>query len=114
MQKQDITYLYNDSGYTRCDIVYKNRTFTGHAYCLDVDKDSLKFIDTIERKKKYVDIYYMETDIKLDNLSIQKEELDEVLWMSKKEIDLFGSLIGSTFSSLKNLSKFLDITLLVK
>ena len=58
---------------------------------LDVDKDSLKFIDTIERKKKYVDIYYMEKDIKLDNLSIQKEELDEVLWMSKKEIDLFYS-----------------------
>ena len=38
MQKQNITYSYNDSGYTRCDIVYKNKTFTGHAYCLDVDK----------------------------------------------------------------------------
>ena len=39
MQKQNITYSYNDSGYTRCDIIYKNKTFTGHAYCLDVDKD---------------------------------------------------------------------------
>ena len=39
MQKQNITYSYNDSGYTRCDIVYKNKTLTGHAYCLDVDKD---------------------------------------------------------------------------
>ena len=39
MQKQDIIYSYNDSGYTPCDIVYKNKTFTGHAYCLGVDKD---------------------------------------------------------------------------
>ena len=58
---------------------------------LDVDKDSLKLVDTIERKKKYVDIYFMETDKKLDNLSIQKEELEEVQWMNKKEIDLLYS-----------------------
>ncbi len=58
---------------------------------LDVDKDSLKLVDTIERKKKYVDIYFMVTDKKLDNLSIQKEELEEVQWMNKKEIDLLYS-----------------------
>ena len=58
---------------------------------LDVDKDSLKLVDTIERKKKYVDIYFMETDKKLDNFSIQKEELEEVQWMNKKEIDLLYS-----------------------
>ena len=46
MQKQNITYSYNDSGYTRCDIVYKNKTFTGHAYCLDVDKESFAFLAT--------------------------------------------------------------------
>ena len=41
MQVKDgnVTYMYNSDGYTRCDITYKNRVFTGHAYCLAADKD---------------------------------------------------------------------------
>lgn len=58
---------------------------------IDVDSNSLKLIDTIERKKKYVDIYYMETESRLENISIQKEELNEIKWMSKKEIDMLYS-----------------------
>lgn len=58
---------------------------------LDVDKEKLEFITTIDRKEKYVDVYYLEGDFLLDDITMQKDEVDDVKWMSKKEIDTLHS-----------------------
>lgn len=58
---------------------------------LDVDQSSLEFVTTIERKKKYVDIYYLEGEYLLDNITMQKDEVDDVKWMARKEIETLHS-----------------------
>lgn len=58
---------------------------------LKVEEDELKFVTTVERKRKFVDIYYLEKDVDIQDLKLQKEEVDDVKWMSKKEIDAFYS-----------------------
>lgn len=58
---------------------------------VDVSQEELKCIATIKRKDKFVDIYYLEKDIKLEDLVIQKSELTEVAWMNRNEIEkLYG------------------------
>ena len=54
---------------------------------LDVNADELEFVDTIERKEKYVDLYYLEGDYSLDSIIMQKDEVDDVKWMSRREIE---------------------------
>ncbi len=54
---------------------------------LDVNVDELEFVDTIERKEKYVDLYYLEGDYSLDSITMQKDEVDDVKWMSRREIE---------------------------
>lgn len=56
---------------------------------MDVDKEQLKFITTVDRKEKFADIYYLEENIDLKDLHIQQEEVEEVRWMSNNEIDTF-------------------------
>lgn len=56
---------------------------------LKVDKDELKLINTIERREKFADIYYLEKEINVDDLVLQKEEVDDVMWMSTYDIDAF-------------------------
>ncbi len=57
---------------------------------IDVREEELEFITTVKRKDKFADIYYLEKDIEIDDLSIQKEELTEVLYMTKKDIERFN------------------------
>lgn len=56
---------------------------------LVVNEDELKLVTTINRKEKFADIYYLEKDINIDNLVLQKEEVEDVKWMSKNDIDAF-------------------------
>lgn len=56
---------------------------------LEVSEDELTLITTIDRKEKFVDIYYLEKDINIDDLVLQKEEVDDVKWMSNKDVEAF-------------------------
>lgn len=58
---------------------------------LNVRKEELVLITTMKRKDKFVDIYYLEKDINIEKLDIQKEELTEVNWMTKNEVEAFYS-----------------------
>lgn len=58
---------------------------------LKVDEDELRLVTTIDRKEKFVDIYYLEKDVNIENLVLQKEEVDDVKWMTEKDIELFYS-----------------------
>ena len=54
---------------------------------LSIKENELKFITTVNRKEKFADIYYLEKDVDLKELNIQKEELDDIKWMTQKEIE---------------------------
>lgn len=54
---------------------------------LEVLEDELKLITTFDRKDKFVDIYYLEKDINIEKLVLQKEEVDDVKWMSENDIE---------------------------
>lgn len=56
---------------------------------LEVSEDELTLITTIDRKEKFVDIYYLEKDINIEDLVLQKEEVDDVKWMSNKDVEAF-------------------------
>lgn len=56
---------------------------------LSVKESELKLITTVKRKDKFADIYYMEKDVNLDEIVMQKEEVDDVCYMTTKEVDEF-------------------------
>lgn len=56
---------------------------------LTVQEKELKLITTVQRKKKFADIYYLEKIIDINEVKIQKEEVDDITWMSDKDIEAF-------------------------
>ena len=54
---------------------------------LSVLEDNLKYVTTVERKDKFADIYYLEENVDESTLVLQKEEVDDIKWMSSKEVD---------------------------
>lgn len=56
---------------------------------LDIKENELKCVDTIKRKKMFVDVYYLEKDIEIEDCTIQEEELTDLLYMSEKEVKKF-------------------------
>ncbi len=56
---------------------------------LTVQEKELKLITTVQRKKKFADIYYLEKIIDINEVKIQKEEVDDITWMSDKDIEDF-------------------------
>ena len=55
---------------------------------LTVQEKELKLITTVQRKKKFADIYYLEKIIDINEVKIQKE-VDDITWMSDKDIEDF-------------------------
>jgi 8-oxo-dGTP pyrophosphatase MutT (NUDIX family) len=56
---------------------------------IDVEKDELNFVTTVNRKHKFADIYYLEKNINISDIKLQKEEVDDVKWMSDKDVEAF-------------------------
>lgn len=54
---------------------------------LKVLEEELKFVTTIDRKSKFSDIYYLEKEVNIKDLNLQKEEVDDVKWMTDKDIE---------------------------
>ena len=53
---------------------------------LDISYDELELVLTIKRPYSFVDVYYVKKNVDLDEITIQKTELDEVKFMSKEQI----------------------------
>lgn len=53
---------------------------------IEIKKEKLKYIDDILLGIPFADIYYLEEDIDINKLSLQKEEVDSVSYMSEDEI----------------------------
>ena len=53
---------------------------------LKVIEKELKFLKTYKHKKAFCDVYLLEKDIDINNLKLQKEEVENVYWLNKEEI----------------------------
>lgn len=54
---------------------------------IDVNANNLVLFKTIKTEDDFVDIYYINQGINIDEISIQEEEVEEVKWASKNEIN---------------------------
>lgn len=54
---------------------------------IDSDRTTLKFIKRIKRRNSFVDVWYINTDIALDNLKLQETEVEKADWVSKKRLE---------------------------
>ena len=59
---------------------------------LNINNKNTKLIDTKLYKKQFVDIYQTKTNININNIKIQKEEVSEVKLIDKNE---FNKLINN-------------------
>lgn len=54
---------------------------------IDVSKDSLTLFKEITHNDQYFDLYYLKKNIEINDIVIQEEEVDSVMWASKNTID---------------------------
>jgi len=52
-----------------------------------VKEKELKLFKTIKTEDDFVDLYYLQKDIDIHNIKIQEEEVQDVKWFSKIEIN---------------------------
>ncbi len=51
------------------------------------DENSLKRLFRVKRRNSFLDVWYIETDVKIDELTLQKTEVAEAKWVTKDELD---------------------------
>lgn len=73
---------------------------------LKVTNEELIFFKNYIFKKALVDVYLLEKDIDLSKLTLQKEEVDNVYWMTKEEI---LNLMNINAFRKSNIESFKDI-----
>jgi len=54
---------------------------------IDIKNDNMKFIGSYFRGCAIVDVYYLEKDLDINNLTLQKEEVDSVNWYTVLELE---------------------------
>jgi len=54
---------------------------------IEIPIDKYKYVNTFTGNNKIVDLYYIKADIDVSLLSLQKEEVETVKWMSVEEIN---------------------------
>jgi isopentenyldiphosphate isomerase len=53
---------------------------------ISINKDNLKLFKTIKTEDDFVDLYYLNMDINIDNVHIQEDEVETVKWMNIAEV----------------------------
>lgn len=53
---------------------------------LDLNNDKLDLFKTVTVNDQFFDLYYLNKDIQLEEITIQKEEVDDVKWATLEEI----------------------------
>ena len=54
---------------------------------LNVNPDELKLFKTIKTEDDFVDLYYLKHDFNIEEITVQKEEVEDVKWASIEEIE---------------------------
>lgn len=73
--------LYNED--SKASIIREVKEELG----IDIANDDIKYIGSILFGVPFGDIYYLEKDIDIDSVKLQKEEVSYVSYMTKEEID---------------------------
>lgn len=53
---------------------------------IKISQEELKLLKIYKNEKTFCDVYLLEKDIDINNLKLQKEEVEDVYWLSKEEI----------------------------
>ena len=75
---------------------------------LDIKKDELKYIATYKRLIDYAEVYLLEKDINLNEITMQEDEVQDVRYASLKEFEEMinkGEGVESSLPFLKNYFK---------
>lgn len=120
---KDLTFMYNNSGYTTCELQYDGKTFIGRANCLDQDMDFWSenvgcFIAEMKAKIKMMRYMRSETRKKLKVLtdfqkrlecckdynskSFEAKRLIKEIYYYKTEIETITNAIQDAESYLKD------------
>lgn len=54
---------------------------------IDITKDPFVLYQELRDEDTYIDLYYLQKEIIVENLILQKEEVERVKWMSTEQID---------------------------
>ena len=54
---------------------------------LNIENEDFKLIETVKWEFAFMDVYYLEKNIKLEDVKIQEEEVEFVKWLSIEEIN---------------------------
>ena len=54
---------------------------------LIIDPKELKLFKTIKTEDDFVDLYYLKHDFNINDIKIQEDEVEEVMWASKEKIN---------------------------
>lgn len=77
---------------------------------INISLQEISLVKTNKMPKVYQDVYYLQKDIDINELTLQKEEVDYVKWMS---IDEIIDLINSNQFRKSNINPFYDILKLI-
>lgn len=70
---------------------------------IDISKDNFKLVGTFLFKQVFIDVYYLNKDFEISDFTLQKEEVDEVKWLT---IDEIKELIESDKLRKSNITSF--------
>lgn len=76
-----------------------------------IPKKEINLIKSIRKDNYFCDFYYIKQNIKIENLILQKEEVEEVKWLTKNEInklidnDLFHKKHTIVYNEIINILK---------
>lgn len=78
---------------------------------IEIDKDKVKFVDSrIAGDSLIVDIFFTLMDVKIEDIKIQEEEVEEIRFVSLEDLVLMD--LSTTCEYIKdNIAKYLDIVL---
>lgn len=78
---------------------------------IDISNDNFELVDTMKFGIAFQDVYYLKKDIDIKNLTLQSEEVEEVMWLSVDEIKKFisqGKLRKGNIKAFENLLEKLN------
>lgn len=80
---------------------------------IELTKNDIKLVKSKkeEQDQLFVDIYYAKKEIDIENLNIQKEEVEELKWISEKEIERLykqGEFLGKHRISMEQCMEYFE------
>lgn len=78
---------------------------------ITVNSNNLKLIKTIKTEDDFIDIYYVMCNIKINDIKLQEDEVEEVKWATQSEIEALikkGDFLQSHINFYKVCLKYLN------